>query len=284
MSDGTAVPRNPTEAVTVWAPVAAVLSQAHCSEDTKRRVRELVANAFATSLENLSVAEIDIFDQCRSLVELHPDHRGNLRGAKLFDTVLLWTVRFLKNRLEMTKKDDPSVAYLFETTDGSLAPESALQDDYFRWLSTQSASGEMEPTNLGSGRADVALKTTGERIVIEIKREVQDASFDALAKNYAGQAIDYQNVSIRLGFLLVLDLTGPKLEGTPHIRSLVQCRSIQRTGETEPRQVVIVKVPGRRYLPSEISRIAKSSDVATKPARISTKREKAPETLGQRQG
>lgn len=284
MSNDAEVPRNPTEAATVWAPVAAVLSQAHCSEDTKRRVRELVANAFASSLENLSVAEIDIFDQCRSSVEHHPDHRGNLRGAKLFDTVLLWTVRFLKNRLEMTKKDDPSVAYLFETADGSLAPESALQDDYFRWLSTQSASGEMEPTNLGSGRADVALKTAGERIVIEIKREMQDASFDSLAKNYAGQTTDYQNVSIRLGFLLVLDLTGPKLEGTPHIRSLVQCRSIQRTGETEPRQVVIVKVPGRRYLPSAISRSARLSEAATaKPARRPAKRAKAPNTTGRNQ-
>lgn len=283
MTDRSKVPRNPTEAATVWAPVAAALSQAHCSEDTKRRVSELVANAFASSLENLSGAEIGIFDQCRSLVEHHPDHRDNLRGAKLFDTVLLWTVRFLKNRLEMTKKDDPSVAYLFETADGSLAPESALQDDYFRWLSTQSASGEMEPTNLGSGRADVALKSTGERIVIEIKREMRDASFDSLTKNYAGQTTDYQNVSIRLGFLLVLDLTGPKLEGTPHIRSLVECRSIQRTDETEPRQVVIVKVPGRRYLPSAISKSAKRSDASSKPTRTSAKRAKAPATLRERQ-
>lgn len=272
------VPRNPTEAVTVWAPVAAVLSQAHCSEDTKRRVRELVANAFSSSLENLSGAEIDIFDQCLASVERHPDYRGNVRGAKLFDTVLLWTVRFLKNRLEMTKKDDPSVAYLFETTNGSLASESALQDDYFRWISTQAASGEMEPTNIGSGRADVALKTAGERIVIEIKREMQDASFDSLAKNYVGQTTDYQNVSIRLGFLLVLDLTGPKLEGTPHIRSLVQCRSIQRSGEMEPRQVVIVKVPGRRYLPSAISKSAKRSEATAKPARRKAKRVKAPDT------
>ncbi|EXI80477.1 MAG: hypothetical protein AW10_01807 [Candidatus Accumulibacter appositus] len=259
MADSAEAPRNPTEAATIWAPVAAVLSQAHCSDATKRRVSELVANAFAFSLENLSGAEIDIFDQCRSVVEAHPDHRGSLRGAKLFDTVLLWTVRFLKNRLEMTKKDDPSVSYLFEAGDGSLAPEGALQEDYFRWLSTQSASGEMEPTNLGSGRADVALKNTGERIVIEIKREIQDASFDFLAKAYAGQTTDYQNISIRLGFLLVLDLTGPKLEGTPHIRTLVQCRSIQRKGEAEPRQVVIVKVPGRRCLPSAISKIAKLS-------------------------
>ena len=271
MADRPEVQRNPTEAATVWAPVAAVLSQVHASNETTRRVGELVANAFASSLENLSGGEIEIFDQCRTSVENHPDHRDSVRGAKLFDTVLLWTVRFLKNRLEMTKKDDPSVTYLFETADGSLAPENALQDDYFRWLSTQSASGEIEPTNIGSGRADVVLKTTGERIVIEIKREIKDASFDSLEKSYAGQTTDYQNVSIRLGFLLVLDLTGSKLDGTPHIRSLAQCRSIQRTGEAEPRQIVIVKVPGRRYLPSEISKGAKHLATSAKLAQTQPK-------------
>lgn len=256
--------RNPTEAATVWAPVAAVLSQARCSNETERRAIEVISNAYAFSLEGLSTAEIDIFDHCLASVEHHPDYRNSVRGAKLFDTVLLWTTRFLKNRLEITKKDDPSVTYLFETSDGTLPPESALQDDYFRWISTQSSSGEMEPTNLGGGRADVALKATGERMVIEIKREMDDASFDSLARHYAGQTTDYQNVSIRLGFLLVLDLTSSKLEGTPHIRSLVQCRPIQRLGETEPRHVVIVKVPGRRYLPSGISKKAQLSGTTSK--------------------
>jgi hypothetical protein len=269
--------RNPTEAATVWAPVAAVLSQARCSKETERRAIEVVSNAYAFSLEGLSTAEIDIFDHCLASVEHHPDYRDSVRGAKLFGTVLLWTTRFLKNRLEITKKDDPSVTYLFETSDGTLPPESALQDDYFRWISTQSASGEMEPTNLGGGRADVALKVTGERMVIEIKREIDDASFDSLASHYAGQTTDYQNVSIRLGFLLVLDLTAPKLEGTPHIRSLMQCRSIQRLGETEPRHVVIVKVPGRRYLPSGISKNAKLSGTTEKATKRQPKREKVPD-------
>lgn len=242
----------PFEAGTVWAPVATVLSQVHCSEETEQRVKELIANAFISSLENLSGAEIDIFDHCRSAVENHPDHRDNIRGAKLFDTVLLWTVRFLKNRLEMTRKDDASVAYLFENAGGTLPLESALQDDYFRWLSTQTAAGEIEATNLGGGRADVALKTSGERIVIEVKREMQNASFDTLAKSYAGQTSEYQNVSIRLGFLLVLDLTEAKRAGAPHIRSLVECRPVMRAGEGEPRYVVIVKVPGRRYSPSAV--------------------------------
>jgi hypothetical protein len=264
--------RSPIKAATVWAPVAAILSQARCSKETERRAIEVVSNAYAFSLEGLSTAEIDIFDHCLASVEHHPDYRNSVRGAKLFSTVLLWTTRFLKNRLEITKKDDPSVAYLFETSDGTLAPESALQDDYFRWICTQSASGEMEPTNLGGGRADVALKATGERMVIEVKRELDDASFDSLASHYVGQTTDYQNVSIRLGFLLVLDLTSPKLEGTPHIRSLVQCRSIMRPSETEPRHVVIVNVPGRRYLPSAVSKNAKFSNAAAKATRRQPKR------------
>jgi hypothetical protein len=277
MTAGAEVQRNPTEAATVWAPVAAVLSQARCSKETERRAIEVVSNAYAFSLEGLSTSEIDIFDHCVASVEHHPDYRDSVRGAKLFGTVLLWTTRFLKNRLEVTKKDDPSVTYLFETSSGTLPPESALQDDYFRWISTQSASGEMEPTNLGGGRADVALKATGERIVIEIKREMDDASFDSLASHYAGQTTDYQNVSIRLGFLLVLDLTAPKLEGTPHIRTLVQCRSIRRLDETEARHVVIVKVPGRRYLPSGISKNAKLSDTKVKKTERQSKRTKVPD-------
>lgn len=269
--------QNPTEAATVWAPVAAVLSQARCSKETERRAIEVVSNAYAFGLEGLSMAEIDIFDHCLASVEHHSDYRDSVRGAKLFGTVLLWTTRFLKNRLEITKKDDPSVKYLFETSDGTLPPESALQDDYFRWISTQSASGEMEPTNLGGGRADVALKATGERMVIEIKREMDDASFDSLASHYAGQTTDYQNVSIRLGFLLVLDLTAPKVEGTPHLRSLMQCHSIQRIGETEPRHVVIVKVPGRRYLPSDISKNAHLPGTAEKSPKKQPKRNKVPD-------
>jgi hypothetical protein len=254
---------DPIEAATFWAPVAAVLSQARCSKETERRAIEVLSTAYAFSLEGLSTAEIEIFDCCLAAVEHHPDYRDSVHGTKLFNTVLLWTTRFLRNRLEMTKKDDPSVSYLFETSDGTLAPESALQDDYFRWISTQSASSEMEPTNLGGGRADVVLKTTGERMVIEVKREMDDASFDSLASHYAGQTTDYQNVSIRLGFLLVLDLTAPKLEGTPHIRSLVQCRPIQRPGESDMRHVVIFKVPGRRLLPSAVTKNAVTSGKAT---------------------
>jgi hypothetical protein len=57
------------------------------------------------------------------------------------------------------------------------------------------------------GRAGVRLKSSGERVVIEVKRELEDSSFDALATSYQAQTSDYQNVSVRLGFLSCICLT-----------------------------------------------------------------------------
>jgi hypothetical protein len=116
----------------------------------------------------------------------------------------------------------------------------------------------LEPTNIGGGRADVRLRASNERIVVEVKREMSNASFDALATWYAGQTTDYQNISIRLGFLVVLDLTTENREGTPHLTSLFQTRGIQRQGEDVQRVVTIVRIPGRRKRPSDLTKAAKS--------------------------
>lgn len=248
---------NPVEAAAIWPPVAALISQAHLMPDTRKRLFEAVSNAFSLHLENLTAAEIEVIETCIKSVEDHPDYRGNPQGAKLFDAALLWTLRFLYNRLEVTKKDDPSVGYLFEKVDGKLPHEEELQQDYFRWIATNAAGSDLEPTNVGGGRADLRLKATGERLVIEVKREMVDSSFDALAKSYEAQTTDYQNVSIRLGILLVLDLATSNREGTPHITTLVQTRKVQRTGEDIGRNIIIVKVPGRRKLPSELTKLAK---------------------------
>ena len=221
----------------------------------------VVSNAFALQLENLTGAEVEVIERCRKAVAGHPDHRDNPHGQRLFDTVLLWTVRFVYTRLEVTQKDDPTVAYLFERADGTLAHEDELQADYFRWLSTNAAGTDLEPTNLGGGRGDLKLKSSGERLVIEVKREMSDSSFDAIAASYAAQSTDYQNVSIRLGFLLVLDLVASNGEGTPHITALFETRAIPRTGEIVPRSMTIVKVPGRRKRPSDLTKAAKSKKV-----------------------
>jgi hypothetical protein len=224
---------------------------------TNNLVNEVIANAYDLYFENLTAAEKSIIEDVIESVKRHPDYSTNQQGRSLFDSVLLFMVRFIFSRIELSKKDDPTSAYLFENSNGTLPLEDDLQSDYYRWLTTYTAGTQLEPTNVGGGRADVALKGGSERITIEVKRETKDASFDALEHNYFAQAADYQNVSIRLGFMLVLDLATPNREGTPHITELFAVRKQYRHNEAQPRLIVIVKVPGRRLRPSELLKKAK---------------------------
>ncbi len=110
----------------------------------------------------------------------------------------------------------------------------------------------IEVSNVAAGRVDVQFVHDGDRLVTEVNRENHDCSFDALTKSYASQASEHQNTNIRLGFLLVLDQTQPHRKGIPHLNDLVFPRKLVRSGETEPRWVIIVKVPGRRLVPSSL--------------------------------
>jgi hypothetical protein len=252
-------PKNPSEAASGGATLAALVAEAQLPQPQKKLLLAVLTNAFSLHFDNLTGAEVEVIERCRGEAQQHPDHRDNVNGARLFDAALLWTVRFIFNRLELARKDDPGGSYLFERDDGTLPHEGELQQDYFRWVSTNAAGTDLEATNVGSGRADLRIRSGPERLVVEVKREDCDCSFDALATAYAGQTTDYQNTSIRLGVLLVLDLATPNVDGTPHITSLFQMRKVQRTGEAEQRLVLIVKVPGRRKVPSDLTRVAKAA-------------------------
>jgi hypothetical protein len=260
MASGTDSPVNPTDATVEQPSIAALIDKRDLPESTKNTLMQVIGNAISVHVDNLTGAEVDIIEDTVKSVQYHPDYQKNQHARRLFDTLLLWVVRFLFNRLEVTKADDPTVEYLFQRADGAKVKEDALQDDFFRWLTTNAAGSDLEPTNLGGGRADIKLKSSSERVVIEVKRELMDSSFDALAVSYQAQATDYQNVSVRLGFLLVLDLSNKTDEGTPHIRSLVQIRSVQRPREDHPRLLVIIKVPGNRKRPSDLTNIAKKNN------------------------
>lgn len=249
---------NPSDAAVEQPSIAALIDKRHLPESTKSTLLHVVGNAISIHVDNLTAAEIEIIEGTVGTAVNHPDYQTNPHARRLFDAVLMWVVRFLFNRLEMTKADDPTIEYLFQRADGTDVKEDALQDDFFRWLTTNAAGSDLEPTNLGGGRADVRLKSSSERVVIEVKRELEDSSFDSLAVSYQAQTTDYQNVSVRLGFLLVLDLSNNTNEGTPHIRSLVQTRLVQRSAEDHHRLLVIVKVPGNRKRPSDLTKTAKT--------------------------
>lgn len=246
--------RNPGEAANDYASLAAMVAKSKIPVAQRELLASVVRSVLDLQLENLTGAEIEVVEACCTVARTHPDYKGNANGARLFNVVLLWLVRFVFNRLELSRGTDPGGAYLFERSDGSLPHEDELQHDFFRWISTNAAGTDLEPTNVGSGRADVRLKSGPERLIVEVKREESDCSFDSLAKAYAAQTTDYQNVSIRLGVLLVLDLATPNREGTSYITNLFEMKTVQRTAESTPRLVLIAKVPGRRKVPSALSR------------------------------
>ncbi|WP_323773902.1 hypothetical protein [Alcanivorax sp.] len=251
-------PKNPPETAIERASLTAIIARSNIPEKNKITLSGVVENAMSLQLANLTGSEAAVIERCCQEARNYCDYSANANGARLFDTVLLWLVRFIFSRLELTKGNDPTGAYLFERDDGSLPREDELQNDFFRWVATSAAGSDIEPNNIASGRADIRLKSGPERIVVEVKREENDCSFDALLASYAAQTTDYQNVSIRLGVLLVLDLATPNREGTPHLTSLFEMREVQRCGESVPRLVLIVKVPGRRKRPSDLTRLAKS--------------------------
>ncbi|MBW4980464.1 hypothetical protein ABWH88_04145 [Marinobacter adhaerens] len=252
-------PNNPPEAASERTSLAAIIARSNIPEEKKKILSGVVENAMSLQLANLTGSEIEVIERCYQEARGHIDYNTNANGTCLFDTVLLWMVRFIFNRLELTKGDDPTGAYLFEREDGSLPHEDELQQDFFRWVATYAAGSDLEPTNIASGRADIRLQSGPERLVVEVKREEKDCSFDALFKSYAAQTTDYQNVSIRLGVLLVLDLATPNREGTPHLTSLFEMRRVYRSGESQSRMVLAVKVPGRRKRPSDLTKLAKTN-------------------------
>ena len=252
-------PENPPEAASERTSLAAIIAGSKSPEEQRSILLGVVANAMSLQLANMTSSEADVIERCCNEVRGHTDYSTNMNGARLFDTVLLWLVRFVFNRLELTKGDDPTGSYLFERDDGSMPHEDELQQDFFRWVATYAAGSDLEPTNIASGRADIRLKFGPERLVVEVKREEKDCSFDALFKSYAAQTADYQNVSIRLGVLLVLDLATPNREGTPHLTSLFEIRRVCRLGEDQSRFILIVKIPGRRKRPSDLTKLARTN-------------------------
>ncbi|MDX2387998.1 hypothetical protein GOD60_29150 [Sinorhizobium medicae] len=88
-------------------------------------------------------------------------------------------------------------------------------------------------------------------IVIEVKQETDDASFEALLGGYGSQASQYQVTNARLGMLLVLDKTRPADE--PEHLEFIYRPMILTRGSVEY-GILVVKIAALRPRPSEASR------------------------------
>lgn len=188
----------------------------------------------------------------------------------LVNTLLLNLFVFLEHCMTMTRGHDPGVAYLFAAEDRKMQGkkagatqtgqgadqrdlfEKALQLHCMQFLNLGMLSGKIEESDKAGGRADIVISWGRLCLVIEVKREDKDASFEALRVAYGAQATEYSNANVRVSFLLVLDRT--RSDGTAgHIADKVAIRTVLKQGDSEPRLLVIVRVPGIRKRPSELT-------------------------------
>ncbi|MDR6200162.1 hypothetical protein QE374_002071 [Microbacterium sp. SORGH_AS428] len=175
-------------------------------------------------------------------------------GAAFLDLVRT-TVRFVRQAAEVKS------AYTRPFKDGEAPREAALQEHFYWYLGSTGLGDSTftEVPNLATGRVDVlTVGEGGARFVTEVKRELTDASINALADSYFGQAAEYLSNGLSLGQLLVLDLTDHS-RGVPSVADSIHVETRQVGGSA--RTIVIFVVRGNRPQPSKVK-----SPAATEPS------------------
>ncbi|WP_157692563.1 hypothetical protein [Granulibacter bethesdensis] len=183
----------------------------------------------------------------------HPDYSGPVCDdvRSLVGQLIL----FLSHCLDVA----PNMAkgyfdFLFETG-GAKPLEIELQRACWHTLRLQANGFPQhqileEVRDIAAGRADIAVVRPGWRMVVEIKRELEDASRDGIRK-YLGQAATYELTGPRIGFLVVLDLVSQR--GWPlTLADNCWVERIQAAGDSAARMVCVWRIPGARQPPSQI--------------------------------
>ncbi|WP_313197186.1 hypothetical protein [Rhizobium sp.] len=224
---------------------AAKVMYAHQSQNAGvaiRKMLETVAHAFA-SME----------DFASTFVRNH------------FLALAFGAANFLAQKLDSSVEMDRFSGYLFER--GKPLPlEKELQQDFLRHARSAGLPVTDELRGIGGGRADVAYVSDGVVIIVEVKRELAGASFDNLLASYGEQTAIYQATNVKLGLMLVLDLS-KKNSRLAHMDTWYETRIGDLLDDGTERGVLIVKVPGRRETPSTATVAAKARKGKARPAK-----------------
>lgn len=185
------------------------------------------------------------------LAELAADSDFTGRVAEDVGTVVRSVVRYVAHRL-----GNPALFMRAGAEDGETVVEQDLADDFEQWLAAaplSRGSVTVEVRRVGGGRADVLIAFATHRVIVELKRELADASRAALEAHYADQAASYQATDYPFGVVLVLDISQEQTTALAHLRDLVWTSEVAVDHATR-RRLVWCLVPGRRVTPSALSR------------------------------
>lgn len=225
-------------------------------------LEQVIADQLSLQIRDYNPALDFILNYCTEGVSCIEDYQES-RVRQSFHTLLLQSLKYLESRMDLTRAHEPRVSFLFEPGFGQDLPvEKDLQQDYYYFVSGNISAGDIrvEMSDVASGRADVYFSFGAIKYVAEIKRELYDSSFEALRTKYLGQAAEYQNTNVKLGFLLVLDLT-EKRQGAGDIKTHVKVEILDATEISGQCAVVVIRVPGRRIIPSQVKLVGRRSNV-----------------------
>jgi hypothetical protein len=163
--------------------------------------------------------------------------------------VVALTVRYVARRI-----DFPEKFMRADFTEESVV-EKHLAEDFEQWIAAnwlQRGVVTTEVRRIAAGRADVLIAFGTHRVVVELKRELADASRTSLENSYADQAASYQATDYPFGVVLVLDLSGDQESAAPHLADQIWVSKVPVRGRD--RWLVWCVVPGKRVSPSQLSR------------------------------
>jgi hypothetical protein len=172
-------PPNPLEAASGSPLLAALQARAKdlgASDATFRAILKI----FEIESSKVSHAVMECLDAVRDefmAIEMFANYTDVM---EYFLALTFKTMLFVEHRLNATAAQDPTGAYLFENPSGETPLEKHLQQDYLRFLRNSKLGTHDEVRDLASGRADVFHDFGRVQIITEIKRESDDASFEAL--------------------------------------------------------------------------------------------------------
>lgn len=220
-------------------PEAAAAISALPSETVERLVGAAEDNGIS---RHVNLQENRVLTTLQGALSTSPDYVGEVKHA--VDEVLLQMVRFVSSR---QNAQENRKAYLFDPN----ADEAALHNDLFDYLwSALGSTVDIEVPQIGGGRVDLRVKYAGFSIYLELK--VDDTKKPLSEKGaYLNQAATYQATDIRIGFVVALRTHAfPRGGAHPHLTSLFTHAVVDVEGDEQPRQLVLVDVPGNRSSPA----------------------------------
>ncbi|MBT2427596.1 hypothetical protein J7F02_18470 [Streptomyces sp. ISL-112] len=172
-------------------------------------------------------------------------------AALRVDELLLFLLRYARWAIDAETGGTLGEPFLRPFAERREAPMEVdmAQDLAKRLYTSVSTIPRWEVHNLGAGRTDIVLFYGSFYLVIECKRELDNADMDYLCTRYSVQPAEYGATDIPIGFLVVLDATPKTRKAQLH-----QCLSVTEVAPAEPggrpHAVVTVRVQGNTKPPS----------------------------------